>query len=226
MILEHSPSSATEVSSGWTLPRHSVLPRPLSKLQAGESGGEREQGRGALYSLDASNAFSKPGSRPAALGCTARALLEKLAGTASHRDDLLTYTLKSVSAPTQPQLVAKETHASGQAISGMRCQSGKSNTVVTAAQMSHSTPPASCVAASTLRGCKQGASEGRRAHSFAFSPPATQHEQEHAGILSPEIPNGAATMSCPSTKRGSARKMSLFTLGGWTGQARSSLGPS
>lgn len=63
-----------------------------------------------------------------------------------------------------------------------------------------------------MEGLQAGASEGRRDHSFAFSPPVTQHEQEHAGILNPEVPNGVATMSCASTKHGSARKMSSFTL--------------
>lgn len=51
-----------------------------------------------------------------------------------------------------PRAVAKETHASSQAISRMRCQSGNSSTVVTAAQMSHSTLPVPSAAASKPRG--------------------------------------------------------------------------
>lgn len=84
----------------------------------------------------------------------AHALLEKLVCRASHRVDLLKYTLKRVSAPTQPGKVAKETHASSQATSVTRYQSGSST------EVSH-TLPAPC--ASKPKGSKQHSSpEGGR----------------------------------------------------------------
>ena len=58
----HSPSSARKDSGCWVLPRHLIQLPPILKLQVGEPGGEREQGRGALSSLHALNTFSKPGS--------------------------------------------------------------------------------------------------------------------------------------------------------------------
>lgn len=145
--------------------------------------GRRERpGRGAC-ATHASNTFPEPGSRPRLWAARPTPSWRSRSAGVPPGGLAEIHTEERVSSHPAPT-VAKETHASGQAASVTRCQSGNSRAVVTAAQTSRAhclsrvRPQIKGLQAASQLGWGQGGS--RRAHSFAFSPPAPHDEREHA----------------------------------------------